>query len=90
MNNKIAIESLVMDLTRVAIGYNRNSLKMASRFYDEAIKRKNEINPLLERPYIRKILLKIDSLKEYDNLTLADYALTYSIILQNYTQKYLS
>lgn len=89
MNNKVALESLVMDLTRVAIGYNRNSLKMASRFYDEAVKRKNEINPLLEKPYIRNVLVKIDLLKKYDSQKLADYALAYSIILQNYTQKYL-
>ncbi len=87
-NNKIAMESLVMDLMRVAIGYHRNSVTMASRFLDEALKRKNEINPSLEKPYIQKILSKIDTLKNYDKEKLAEYALTYSIILQNYTKMY--
>ncbi|KKR50041.1 MAG: hypothetical protein UT87_C0021G0001, partial [Candidatus Levybacteria bacterium GW2011_GWC1_40_19] len=37
--NKIAIESLSMDLLRVALGYHRGSNKMTKNFLREAKKR---------------------------------------------------
>ena len=44
MKNKIALESMAMDLKRAALGYHNNSLKMAERFHQEALERKREIN----------------------------------------------
>lgn len=43
MSEKIIIESLAMDLKRVALGLYRNSLAMADRFKEEALKREKEL-----------------------------------------------
>lgn len=86
MNNKIALESLAMDLKRVAFGYHRNSLSMAVRFYEEALKRKNEIDVIVLKPYIRKLLDKLESLPNSSNEAIAEEALMLSTLLQNYTQ----
>ena len=58
MNNKIIIESLSMDLLRVALGYHKGSVKMASRFAEEAGKRVEEIDQSTVKPYFLKILKK--------------------------------
>jgi hypothetical protein len=89
MNNKIALESLVMDLKRVAIGYHRNSLNMANRFYEEALKRKSEIDTTTLRPYILRFIKRIDVLTNQEQDAVADEALLISTLLQNYTQKFL-
>ena len=89
MNNKIALESLTMDLKRVAIGYHRNSLTMANRFYEEALKRKNELDMSSLRPYIIRFINRIDVLTNQENDAVADEALLISTLLQNYTQKFL-
>ena len=88
MNNKIALESLAMDLKRVALGYHRNSLSMATCFYGEAMKRKNEIDSSSLKPYVRKLLDKIESLQNGSSAEIAEEALMISILLQNYTQKF--
>ncbi len=87
MNNKIALESLVMDLKRVAIGYHRNSFTMAKKFYEEALKRKNEVDMTSVKPYIRNILESIESLQDHLPGDIAEEALLFSILLQNYTKK---
>jgi len=90
MSNKIAIESLVMDLKRVAIGYNRGSTAMAKRFSVEAVKRKNEIDLGMLKPYIRKYILNIDEiLNEKDTKKISEDILMISTLLFNYTKKYL-
>lgn len=88
MNNRIALESLVMDLKRVALGYHRNSLTMAERFYKEALERKREIDPNSLKPYVRTLLDKIDSLQQEENDSIADNALMLSTLLQNYVKVY--
>lgn len=90
MDNKIILESLVMDLKRVAIGYHRNSLNMANRFYEEALKRKSELDLASLKPYILRFINRIDSLTNQDHGAVADEALLISTVLQNYTQKFLS
>lgn len=91
MNNKIALESLSMDLLRVAIGLNRGSVKMAETFQKEAIKRRSEIELNLLKPYMQKILSNIDSLtKNTDNNQKAEYALMYSTLIRNYCTHYLN
>lgn len=88
MNNKIALESLVMDLKRVALGYHRGSITMAKRFSDEALKRRNEIDDKDMKPYIKKILKNLDSLfQEHNTEKLAEDSLMFSILLQNYLLK---
>lgn len=81
MNNKVALASLAMDLRRVSMGLYRGSNKMAERFFIEAMRRKNEINVQGVKPYLQKLLNKLDSIKlseqESENM------LTYSIIIQN-------
>lgn len=88
MNNKIALESLVMDLKRVALGYHRNSLVMAERFYNEALARKKEIDPNSLKPYVLSLLDKIDSLQNNENDLIAEEALMLSTLLQNYVRTY--
>lgn len=89
MNNKIALESLVMDLKRVALGYHRNSLGMAQRFYEEALERKKEIDKDSLKPYVRKLLNSIDSLQyQNDKDIIAENALMLSTLLQNYVRTY--
>jgi hypothetical protein len=87
MNSKIAIESLVMDLKRVAVGYHRGSITMAKRFSEEALKRKNEINDNDIKPYIKHFLTKLDeTLHNTDTDKIAEDSLMLSTILQNYIQ----
>ena len=50
----ISLSSLSMDLERVAMGYQRGSVKMAERFLEEALMRRNEINKETVKPYIKK------------------------------------
>lgn len=89
MKNKIAIESLSMDLLRVALGYHRDSEKMAKRFSVEAIKRCSEIEKTEVEPYFAKVLDKIkDMFENVDGSRIAEDALMYSIICKNYANKF--
>lgn len=84
--NKIAIESLSMDLLRVALGYHRGSLKMAERFREEALKRLSEIEKKELKPGFLKVIKKLPNvLNEKDKDKLAEDALTYSTICKNYS-----
>lgn len=87
----IALTSLAMDLKRVALGKYQGSNLMAERFLDEAIKRKDEIDQTKVDPYVRQILERIEKLKEErDAQKLAEDALMFSTLLQNYSLKKLS
>lgn len=85
MKNKIALESLAMDLKRVALGYHNNSLKMAERFKTEAMARKSEVDIEEIKPYLRVVLEKTEKL-DYNS---SEDALMFSTLIQNYTRKYL-
>lgn len=84
-DNYIAISSLAMDLKRVALAYHSGSDETAERFIIEANKRKAEIDEKSVKPYL---LTHIESLnqvfKRSDKMHLAEDALTYSQIFQNY------
>ena len=83
-NNQIALSSLAMDLKRVALGYHNGSIKTASRFFDEALKRKKEINQVMLKPYLQKLLADLDALVlEKDNRKIAEDTLMYSTLFQN-------
>ena len=82
--NQIALSSLAMDLKRVALGYHRGSTAMGERFLSEALKRKTEVDIISVKPYIKKLLEKIELLvNEKDKQKLAEDALMYSTLFQN-------
>ena len=62
--NKQCLAALAMDLKRVALGYYHGSNKTAERFFDEALERRREIELSGVKPYVRKLLLKLDSIKK--------------------------
>lgn len=81
---KIALSSLALDLRRVALGYHRHSKEMAERFFEEALKRKEEVNIALVKPYVRTLLLSMENIHlEKDDQDKAENALMYSILFQN-------
>lgn len=91
MNNKIAIESLSMDLKRIAIGFHRGSDSMAIRFIEEALKRKAEVDTEKVKPYLKVLLDKMaKSFEHTDRQKIAEDALMYSTLLQNYSLKNFS
>jgi hypothetical protein len=84
-NNYIAISSLAMDLKRVALAYHNGSNETAERFIVEAIKRKDEIDKSQVKPYLLTHINSLDKVfMRSDKLHLAEDALTYSQIFQNY------
>ena len=86
--NQIALSSLAMDLKRVAVGYHRGSITMASRFLDEALKRKSDVDSTTVKPYVKKLLNKVELLKtEKDLEKLAEDALMYSALFKNASLK---
>lgn len=88
-DTKTALESLSMDLYRVAMGYHRGSIPMAKRFSQEALNRKEEINISEVKPYLVKILNELPLLfKNSDNSKIAEDALMYSTICKNYAKKF--
>lgn len=87
--NKIALESLVMDLKRISMGYHRGSINMAKRFAEEAIKRKQEVNLSEVRPYIRTLLDQLDLLfKNKDTMKISEDSLMISTLLENYVRSF--
>lgn len=85
---RVALESLASDLKRVSIGLQRGSFGMAERFSVEALERKNEVNAQEVKPYIEKVLARLETTLTQENKDrTAEDALTYSIIIQNYCQK---
>lgn len=78
-----------MDLNRVAVGYYRGSVKTAERFMDEALKRRIEVDEGKVKPYLRKFIKTLpDILDKKNKKRVAEDALMYSIIFQNYALKY--
>lgn len=82
--NKIALSSLAMDLKRVALGYHNGSVIIANRFFDEALRRRGEIDQSTVKPYLKNLLSKLDEIKvEKDIQKKAEDALMYSTLFQN-------
>jgi len=79
MKNQQLLAALAMDLRRAALGYHRGSTKMAERFLEEALKRREQIDAVKLKPYLRKYLMKVDGHSPAD----AEELLTYSIVFQN-------
>jgi hypothetical protein len=83
MNNKLILGALAMDLKRVAIGYFRGSNLMSERFFEEALKRRDEIDNATLKPYLVKLLKDMENLKKEKKERIAEDALFYSTIFQN-------
>lgn len=84
MNNNQILGALALDLRRVAQGYYRGSEKMAVRFAEEALLRKEELQNADLKPYLQKLLSKLNiMLSEKDHKKLAEDALMYSVLFQN-------
>ncbi len=85
IGNNYIIISLAMDLKRVAMGLHGGSNATVQRFFQEALKRKSEIKEEEIKPYLLDFLNKIPALLDQkDNKKIAEDALMYSTIFQNY------
>ena len=84
MKNYVPLSSLAMDLKRAALGWQRNSAKLAGRFYLESLKRKREIDTRSIPPYIVNLLSEVEQLEKIkDNLEKGEKALLLSTLFQN-------
>jgi len=83
MKNKQILGALAMDLKRVALGYHRGSITMGDRFFQEAIKRRNELDDKSLKPYLVKLLTDMEKLKNENKDKTAENALLYSTLFQN-------
>lgn len=87
MNQKVIIESMAMDLKRVALGLHRGSENMAKRFKEEALKRANELENEVLNDYLKNLVSKIKKTLNATNERIAEDALMYSTLLQNFVLK---
>jgi len=83
MKNKLVLGALALDLKRVALGYFRGSDNMAERFFDEALRRRDELDDKDLKPYLVNFLNKLENLKKEKKDKAAEDALLYSTIFQN-------
>ena len=83
MNNKQILGALAMDMKRVALGYFRGSTSMAEIFFQQALKRKNELKDKDIKPYLVVLLNKMEKIKKEERSKAAEDALFYSTIFQN-------
>ena len=84
-DDKYIIASMALDLKRVALGFHNGSINTGRRFLEEALKRKSEINEKNIESYLNNFLQKLPKLLDLkDNKRIAEDALMYSTIFQNY------
>ena len=87
-NNKVILSSLALDLKRIALAYHRGSYKVGDRFVKETKRWMNEVDVEHIPPYIKRLLHAMDqSLKKHNKKRVAEDALMYSTLLQNYSIK---
>lgn len=80
---KILLESLAMDLRRVALGLQRRSFRMVERFKNEAKMRGVELESQKLDKYLKGLLIKCQiTLASSDERTAED-ALMLSVLFQN-------
>lgn len=87
LSQKIIIESLAMDLKRVALGLHRGSLNMANRFKDEAFKRAAELENQNPNAYLKKLLTYMKKMITGTTDRVAEDALMLSTLFQNFALK---
>lgn len=87
--NKLALASLAMDLKRVALGLHRGSSVTATRFIEEARKRKAETDRSALKPYMQSVMSRLDKiLKQSGSERKAEDLLMFSQLIQNYVVHY--
>ncbi len=87
MRNNAILGTLALDLKRAALGYHRGSSAMANKFFEEALKRRKEIDSKTVKPYIAGFLRNMGKIKnEKIKEKAAEEALLYSTIFQNASQ----
>ena len=86
-NQKITIESLAMDLKRVALGLHRGSFAMAERFKEEALKRELELGNQQLDNYLKKLLERTKQVLLSQKTDRAEDVLMYSTLFQNFALK---
>jgi len=87
-SKKELLGALAMDLKRVALGYHGGSTKTAERFLEEAMKRQKELQIKKNSPYLNNLLKSLTKLaREKSKEKLAEDALMYSTLFQNYALK---
>jgi len=81
MNNKILLESIALDLKRIAMAYHTNSFKTAARFYTEVQKRREMLtNDHLPKSVIMLFVAMDKHMQRNDTKRNAEDALMYSTI----------
>ncbi|MBI2590255.1 MAG: hypothetical protein HYW33_00020 [Candidatus Blackburnbacteria bacterium] len=89
-DNKFLIGSIVSDLRRASLYMHLGSLSTASHFAHEAIETKKRVNMEMISPHVARILEETEkTLKKPDGDHKAEDILMYSILLQNFAQKYI-
>lgn len=88
MKQKILIESLAMDLLRMAVGLQRGSIKMADRFREEALKREEELKSENINQYLKILIQKSELVLKSNSDRAAEDALMYSTLFQNFAKTY--
>lgn len=86
-DQKVILESLAMDLKRVALGLHRGSLSMAERFKTEALQREAELEQLDISNYLKKIITGSRQALLSNSPQSSEDVLMYSTLFQNYAQK---
>ena len=86
-NKKIIVESLSMDLKRVALGTYRGSHQTAERFKQEALKRLAELEQLELENYLAKLVKNTKQVLASNKERSAEDTLMYSTLFQNFVLK---
>ena len=84
---KLALLSLTLDLSRIAMAISRNSDKVSDRFSSEAQNWLLELQEEKLPNYVQKRILSLsDVLKSKNSYEKADDCVTYCTILSNYAK----
>lgn len=83
-NQKQIVESLAMDLKRVALRLHRGSFNMANRFKEEALKRSQELETHNSNNYLKKLIHAMRVVLLSNKKRTCEDALMYSTLFQNF------
>ncbi len=87
MNNNALLQTIALDLKRVAIGYHSGSIQMADRFLQEVIKREKQLDFLSLSQTMKKLVKKVEKLsEEKDFKKRAEDALLYSTLFLSFSK----
>ena len=89
MDTKMLTQALSMDLLRFALGLHGGSFDMATTFKNQALKLSNSIAEKRPRGYLAKLIKDTQDVLIRDDDKVAEDALMYSVLLQNFALKKL-